>query len=131
MNYIFFLPSGSQIFLIPLSSLHEGSLEKLPDRWSEPDSRPIVLSLFSLVLLPATSEDAGFPLHLKDIPAARFFYRTKTNEEQSDIYSEIMQHMKNSRKQLITPAWHRRRADKLSAAARRPSKIGGGAAGVV
>jgi len=41
-------------------------------------------------------------------------FRTKAK-----IYSEIMQHMKNARKQLKTPAWHRRRADNLSAAARR------------
>jgi len=34
--------------------------------------------------------------------------------------------MKNARKQLKIPAWHRRRDDKLTAVARRPSKVGGG-----
>jgi len=35
-----------------------------------------------------------------------------------------MQNMKNAAKQLNTSIWHRRHADKLSAAARQPSKIG-------
>jgi len=38
-----------------------------------------------------------------------------------------MKNMENVTRQLNTSAWHRRRADKLSAAARQPSKIGGGA----
>jgi len=33
------------------------------------------------------------------------------------IYGEIMQHMKNATKQRNTPAWHRRRANRSSAAA--------------
>ena len=33
-------------------------------------------------------------------------FRTETK-----IYSQIMQNMRNARKQLKTPAWHRRRAD--------------------
>jgi len=37
------------------------------------------------------------------------------------IYGEIKQSMKNARKQLNTPAWHRRPTDKLSAAAVRRS----------
>jgi len=47
---------------------------------------------------------------------------------EAKMYSKIMQNMKNARKQLKIPAWHRRPTDKLSAAARRSSKVGGGGA---
>ena len=39
-----------------------------------------------------------------------------------------MQNARNTTKQLSTPAWQRCRTDILSAAAHRPSKIGGGGA---
>src|SRR5688572_7573147 len=52
---------------------------------------------------------------------------------EATIYREIMQNMKNATKQLNTSAWHRRRAEDLSAAAsaRRSTKIGGGGVQII